>query len=60
LLEGEDAFDIVAVDFFARDGVDDGGLDAEEGEGSGAGLGRRDAGEGGDDVGAGFGLPVGL
>ena len=48
------------MDFFAGDGVDDGGLDAEEGEGGGAGLGGGDAGEGGDDVGAGFGLPVGL
>jgi len=60
LLESEDAFDVVAVDFFAGDGVDDGGLDAEEGEGGGAGFGGRDAGEGRDDVGAGFGLPVGL
>jgi hypothetical protein len=48
------------VDFFAGHGVDDCGLDAEEGEGGGAGFGRCDAGEGRDDVGAGFGLPVGL
>jgi hypothetical protein len=60
LLEGQDAFDVVAVDFFAGDGVDDRGLDAEEGEGGGAGFGGSDAGEGRDDVGAGFGLPVGL
>jgi hypothetical protein len=60
LLEGEDAFDVVAVDFLAGDGVDDRGLDAEEREGGGAGLGGCDAGEGCDDVGAGFGLPVGL
>ena len=60
MLESEHAFDIVAVNFFARDGVDDRGLDAEEREGGGAGLGGCDAGEGCDDVGAGFGLPVGL
>lgn len=58
LLEGQDAFDVVAVDLLAGDGVDDDGLDAEEGEGSAAGLGGADAGEGSDDVGAGLGLPV--
>ena len=60
LLEGEDALDVVAVDLFARDGVYDRGLDAEEGEGGGTGLCGGDSGEGCDDVGAGFGLPVGL
>jgi hypothetical protein len=48
------------VDFLAGDGVDDRGLDTEEWEGGGAGFGRCDTGEGRDDVGAGFGLPVGL
>lgn len=60
MLEGEHALDVVAVDFFAGDGVDDRGLDAEEGEGGGAGLCRSDTGERCDDVGTGFGLPVGL
>jgi hypothetical protein len=60
LLEGEHALDVVAVDLLAGDGVDDRGLDAEEGEGGGSGLGRGDSGERCDDVGAGFGLPVGL
>ena len=60
LLESEDAFDVVAVNFLAGDGVDDGGFDAEEGEGGGARFGGGDTGERGDDVGAGFGLPVGL
>lgn len=32
LLEGKHTFDIVAVNLLARDGVDDDGLDAEEGE----------------------------
>jgi hypothetical protein len=60
LLEGEDALDVVAVDLLAGDGVNDRGLDAEEGEGGGTGFRRGDSGEGCDDVGAGFGLPVGL
>lgn len=60
LLEGQDALDVVAVFLLAGDGVDDRGLDAEEGKGGGTRLGRGDSGEGCDDVGAGFGLPVGL
>ncbi len=46
-------------DFFAFFG-DDGGLDAEEGAGGGAGFGGDGAGDGGDEDGAGFGLPPGV
>lgn len=32
LLESQDALDVVAVKLLARDGVNDGGLNAEEGQ----------------------------
>lgn len=60
VLDGEDTLDIVALELLAGNGVDDRRLDAEEGEGGGAGLGGGDAGERGDDVGTSLGLPVGL
>jgi hypothetical protein len=58
LLEGQDTLDIVAKNLLAGDGVDNGRLDTEEGQGSTTGLGRSDTTERGDDVRAGFGLPV--
>jgi len=60
LLEGQNTLDVVAVELFARNGVDDCGLDAEEGKGSTAGLGRSDTSEGSDDVRACLCLPVRL
>lgn len=60
LLDGENAFNIIALEFFARDGVDNGGLDTEEGQGSTTRFRRGDSCERGDDVGASFRLPVGL
>ena len=60
LLESEDALDVVSVDLLAGDGVDDRGLDSEEGERGRAGLGRGDTGERSDDVASRLGLPVGL
>lgn len=58
LLESKHALYVVAVLLLARDRVDDGGLDAEEGEGCGAGLRGSDTAEGCDNVGTGLGLPV--
>ena len=60
LLEGQDTLDIVAVDLLAGDGVDNGRLDTEEGEGGGAGLSRRDTTERCNDVRTGLSLPVSL
>lgn len=60
LLECKDTFDVVSVNFFAGHGVDDCGLDAEEGQRGGAGFGGCYACEGGDDVGSCLGLPVRL
>lgn len=60
LLESQNTLNIIARDFLAGDGVDDGRLDTEERQGGTAGLGRGDAAEGSDDVGASLGLPVGL
>ena len=58
LLEREHAFDVVARLLLARHGIDDRGLDAEERERGAARLCGRDAAQGRDGVGAGFGLPV--
>ena len=58
LLDGQHALDIVAVQLLAGHGVDDGGLDAEEGQRAGPWLGRRDACERREDVAPGFRLPV--
>ena len=60
LLKGQDALDVVAVNLLARDGVDDGRLDTKEGQRGTAGFGGGDTGQGGNDVGASLGLPVGL
>lgn len=60
LLEGEHAVDIVAMNLFAGDRVDDGGLDAKERQRGGSRLGWGDAGQGGNDVGARLRLPVRL
>jgi hypothetical protein len=58
LLKGKHAFNVVAVNLLARDGVDNDGLNAEEGERGATGLGRADSSQGGDDIGAGLSLPV--
>lgn len=58
LLEGQHALYVVAVDLLARHGVNDGGLNAKEGQRSAAGLGGGDTCQWGDDVGTGLGLPV--
>ena len=58
LLESQNTLDVVAVELLAGDGVDDCGLDTEEGKGSATGLGRGNTSEGSDDVRAGLCLPV--
>lgn len=58
LLEGKNTLDIVAVNFFAGDGVDDRRLDAEEGEGCRTWLSGCDASKRSDNVRAGLSLPV--
>jgi hypothetical protein len=60
LLESQNTLNIISVDLFARDRVDDRRLDAEERKGSAPWLGRRNTSERGDDVRAGLGLPVRL
>lgn len=60
LLESQNALDVVAVDLLARDGVDDGRLNAKEGERCRPRLGRGNTGEGGNDMGTCLGLPVRL
>lgn len=60
LLEGQNTLDVVSVQLFARDGVDDGGLNAEERKRGTTRLGGGDTSKRGDDVGAGLCLPVGL
>ena len=58
LLEGKHALDVVAVDFFAGDRVDEGGLDAKEGERGRSRLGRGNTAQWCNDVRARLGLPV--
>lgn len=60
LLECQDTLNIVAVDLLTGDGVDEGGLNAEEGQRAAAGLGGSDAGKRSESVRTGLGLPVGL
>lgn len=58
LFEGKDIFDIVVMDFFVRDRVDDCRFDVEEGKRGGVGFGGSNISKRGDDVGVGFGLLV--
>lgn len=58
LLEGKNTLDIVSVNFFAGDGVDDRRLDAEKGQRCRTGLGGCDTSKRSDDVGASLSLPV--
>ena len=58
LLEGEHTLDVVALDLFAGYGVDNGGLDAEEGERCRARLGWGYTTHWRNDVGASLCLPV--
>lgn len=60
LLESKDTLDIIAMDFVTRDGVDNGGLNAEEGQRGTTRLGRGDTCQGSDDIGAGLSLPISL
>mmetsp|Transcript_18879 Transcript_18879/g.38291 ORF Transcript_18879/g.38291 Transcript_18879/m.38291 type:complete len:386 (-) Transcript_18879:497-1654(-) len=60
LLDGQDALDAVPLEFLPGLGIEHHGVDAVEGEGAGAGFHGSDAGEVGDDVSPGFGLPVGV
>ena len=60
LLDSQDALDVVSLNLVPRYRVDDGGLDAEEREGSASGLCRCYTTQWADNVGAGFCLPVGL
>lgn len=60
LLESQNTLDIVATNLLARDRVDDGGLNTEEGQGGATGLGRSHTTQGSDDVGSSFSLPVSL
>jgi len=50
LLEGQNTLDIVTMQLLARDRVDDGGVDTEEGERGTAGLGGGNTSKGSDDV----------
>lgn len=60
LLEGQNSLNVVAVKLLARNRVDNGRLNAEEGQRSATGLGRRDTSQGSNDVGPGLSLPVSL
>lgn len=60
LLKGQHTLDVVAADLVTRDGVNDRGLNTEEGQRCTPGLGGRDTTQGSDDIRASFGLPVGL
>ena len=60
LLEGQHPLDVVAVDLVPRDGVNNRGVHPEERQGCTSGLGGRDPPQGRDDMGARFGLPVGV
>lgn len=53
---GEDARDVVVGELLAGLGVEDGSIDAKEGEGGGAGLGGRRTGQGRDHDAAGLSL----
>ena len=50
LLEGQNTLDIIADNLLSGDGVDNGRLDTEEGQGGTAGLGGGDTAERGDDM----------
>ena len=58
LLESKYTLDIVPMNFFSGDRIDDSGLDAKEGERGRPGLRRCYTAKGRDDMGAGFCLPV--
>lgn len=60
LLERQDTLDIIALELFTGDRIDDSRLNAKEGESCGTRLGWCDAAERCNDVGSGLGLPVGL
>lgn len=58
LLEGENAFNIVATDLLTRNRVNDRGFNTEEGQGGASRLGRGNTTHGGDDMGTRLRLPV--
>lgn len=60
LLECQNALYIIAMNFFASDGVNDCRLDPEEGQRGRSRLCRRDASEWRNDMGSSLGLPVRL
>lgn len=60
LLKGKDTLNVVASNFLARDGINNRGLNAEEGKGSAAGLSGGDTTKRGDHMRTSLGLPVGL
>lgn len=60
LLECQDTLDIVTSDFLARDGINDGGLNAKEGQRGTARLGGGNTTQRCNDVGTSLGLPVSL
>ena len=60
LLECQNTLDVVAGNLLAGDGVNNSGLNTEEGQRSTAGLGGGDTTQRGDDVGTSLSLPVGL
>jgi hypothetical protein len=57
-LEGQNAFNVIAVNLLAGNGVNDGGLNTKEWERSTAGFCRRDTSQRSDDVRASLSLPV--
>lgn len=58
LLEGKNAFDVIAADLLPRDRVNDGGLNSKEWQRGTTWLGRGNTAQGGDDVGARLRLPI--
>ena len=60
LLESQNTFNIISMNLLSRDRVDNRWLDTEEWKRSTAWLGGSYTGEGGNDIGAGLGLPVRL
>lgn len=60
LLEGKDTLNVVPGNLLSGDGINNGGLNAEEGKRGTAGLGGGDTTQRGDHVRTGLGLPVSL
>lgn len=60
LLEGQNTLNVVAVQLLARNGIDNGRLNAKEGQRGTTGLGRRNTSQRSNNIRAGLSLPVSL